>query len=236
MFRNVRTKIIQKMYDDDGLLNLWAGQGFVMSGLGEKIKIKGLLKHLHKTLKRSKQRATKGYSDIDVWCMCDFLEELFPAMLTELKNTRHGSPGELENLDEADNKAGACHGIDEVSNESDTCHEKWDKILDEMIFLWKEANEKTCSKENKYAEEYHKAQDEFDEKYGFFGEGLYSEKDKEYENKTGNKVIYGIAKAPEYEEIWNKYIEEEKQIAEHRIKCKDRAFDLMKEHFYDLWD
>lgn len=223
MFRNIRVKIVQKMYDDDNYLNLWNGRDFAMSGLGEKIKVKGLIKHLSKTLKYSKQRVVRGYSDRDVWSLCDFLEDLFPAMLTELKNTRHGSPGVLEDFDEDGKEMG-------------TCHDKWDKILDEMIFLWREANENTCSKKNKYAEEYNKAQDEFNKKYGLFGEKLRSEKDKEREKKTGVRVLYGITKVPEYKEIWNKYIEEEKEIEKYRIKCKDKAFDLMKKYFYDLWD
>lgn len=223
MLRNTRARIIQKIYDNDDFLNLWNGHDFAMSGLGEKIRIKGLIKHLSKTLKYSKQRAVKGYSDRDIWSMCDFLEDLFPAMLTELKNTRHGSPGTLEDFDENGNELG-------------TCHDKWDKILDKMIFLWREANEETCSKKNQYEQEYQNAQKEFERKYGIFGDKLRSEEDIEHEKNTGNKVIYGISKAPEYEEIWNNYIEEEKEIKKYRIECKDKAFDLMKEYFYDLWD
>lgn len=194
-----------------------------MSGYGEKIKAIGFFKQLSKSLKYSKQRAIKGYCDRDVWSMCDFLGDLFPAMLTELKNTRHGSPGTLEDLDEN-------------GNEMDTCHDKWDKILDEMIFLWREANEKTCSKKNRYEQEYQNAQEEFERKYGIFGEKLRSEEDIEHEKNTGCRIIYGLTKAPEYQEIWDKYSQEQRDIEVYRRECKDQAFDLMKEHFYDLWD
>ena len=50
---------------------------------------------------------------------------------------------------------------------NDTCYEEWDKILDRMIFLWKESNEYTCARQNPYEEEYAKAHEEFTEKYGF---------------------------------------------------------------------
>ena len=35
---------------------------------------------------------------------------------------------------------------------NDTCHEEWDKILDQMIFLWREIDENTCSQKNPYDE------------------------------------------------------------------------------------
>lgn len=110
------------------------------------------------------------------------------------------------------------------------------KILDEMIFLWREANETTCSKKNRYEQEYQNAQEEFERKYGVFGEKLRSEEDIEHEKNTGCRIIYGITKAPEYQEIWDKYSQEQRDIEAYRHECKDQAFDLMKEHFYDLWD
>ena len=36
---------------------------------------------------------------------------------------------------------------------NDTCHEEWDKILERMIFLWRETDEESCSKKNPYEEE-----------------------------------------------------------------------------------
>lgn len=34
----------------------------------------------------------------------------------------------------------------------------------------------------------------------------------------------------------NKYFEESHRIDEYRCRCKDEALDLLKEHFYALWD
>ena len=78
------------------------------------------------------------------------------------RDNRHGSPGYLgENYKNKD-------GI--LVN--DTCHEEWDKILDRMIFLWRELDENTCTKKNPYEDEYMKASEEFDNKYGLLGEKL----------------------------------------------------------------
>lgn len=41
---------------------------------------------------------------------------------------------------------------------------------------------------------------------------------------------------PQYKEISEKYFAEEKRLGEYRNKCKDDAIDLLKEHFYALWD
>ena len=41
---------------------------------------------------------------------------------------------------------------------------------------------------------------------------------------------------PQYKEISEKYFAEEKKLEEYRNKCKDDAIDLLKEHFYALWD
>ena len=68
---------------------------------------------------------------------------MIPDMLQNLKDTRHGSPGYLgENYINED-------GI--LVN--DTCHEEWDKVLERMIFLWRETDEESCSKKNPYEEE-----------------------------------------------------------------------------------
>ena len=68
------------------------------------------------------------------------------------------------------------------------------KILDRMIFLWRESNEYTCTRQNPYEEEYSKAHKEFTEKYGFLGEKLQTEKELEENRKTrrrGNRALYG---------------------------------------------
>ena len=123
--------------------------------------------------------------------MYTYLEELMPAMLQHLKDNRMGSPAMLgENYTDE-------HGI----MQNDACHKEWDKILDRMIFLWRELDEETCSEKNKYEKEYSKASDEFFDKYGFFGEGLETEEEKEKAKKTGSMRVHFMSELPEYEEI-----------------------------------
>ena len=49
---------------------------------------------------------------------------------------------------------------------------KW--LLDKMIFLFREMSEETCRKENPYQKEYEDTLQEFQIKYGIFGEKLSS--------------------------------------------------------------
>ena len=59
------------------------------------------------------------------------------------------------------------------------------KILDKMIFLWRESKEETCSLKNPYEAEYDKASDEFHKKYGDFGFKLQTEEELEANRKRG---------------------------------------------------
>ena len=158
--------------------------------------------------------------------MYGYLEELMPAMLQYLKDNRMGSPAMLgENYTD---KNGFM--------QNDTCHKEWDKILDRMIFLWGELDEEKCTKKNPYDEAYTKAMKEFTEKYGFFGEKLETEEEKEKRKKSGGRLVHFMSEIPEYAAIDKLYHDDEKRIDEYREKCKDEVFDLMKKYFFSLWD
>ena len=81
------------------------------------------LKDLKFDLKMRCQRFKKGYADIDTWNLDGFLEETFRKMLMQFKEEHNGYPPNLT-------------------------PEKWNEILDRMIFLLGEMNEYTCSKKN----------------------------------------------------------------------------------------
>jgi len=198
-----------------------------MAGLGEKSRIIAMIKHFGRCLKWSRQRVVRGYADCDVWNMFSYLQELMPDMLRHLKDNRHGSPGYLgENYTNED-------GI--LVN--DTCHAEWDKILDRMIFLWRETDEETCSKKNPYEDEYMKAFSEFDEKYGFLGEKLQTKAELEENKKRGGGgTIHFMDEIPEYKEIYEKHREEDEKLEKYREECKDEAIDMLKEYFFSLWD
>lgn len=207
--------------------NIWNKEGFDMCGLGEKSKFVAKIKHIKRCIKWSRQRIVWGYADIDRRNMFGYLQTLIPDMLQDLRDHRTGSPGYLgENYTNAE-------GI--LVN--DTCHEEWDKILDKMIFLWRESQEETCSRKNPYETEYDKAADEFHKKYGFFGDKLQTEAELEENKKRGGGgTVHFMDELPEYRDIYEKRQAEERKLEAYREQCKNEALDMLKEYFYFLWD
>ena len=148
--------------------------------------------------------------------------EIMPNMLQQFKETRHGSP---------------CSLGEEYVNEdgilcNDSCHEEWDKILEEMIFLFSEMNEDTCQKKNIYEKEHEKVSKEFEEKYGIFGEKL----EKHNNNHENGIRVHLPSEFPEYKDIEERYYDYEKELVQYRESCKDKAFVLFAKWFYSLWD
>lgn len=174
-----------------------------------------------RNLKYSWQRVTKGYCDRDLWSIDYWFMNLMPDMLQQFKDTKHGSPSIL--------------GTEYVNDQgilcNDTCHEEWDKILDQMIFLFKEMNEDTCQKTNPYLIEYENVLKEFEEKYGTFGEKLET-------SKTGKfgRVLHFPGEMPEYKDIEENYHAEENALNQYREECKNQAFELFSKWFHYLWD
>lgn len=119
--------------------NVWEGQEFKWC-LKKPWKLPKLF---CKKVKYSWQRITKGYCDSDLWNIDDWFLGIMPDMLQQFKETRHGSPG--------------CLGEDYINEDgircNDSCHEEWDKILDEMIFLFRKMDEER-ELSYKYKEEY----------------------------------------------------------------------------------
>ena len=87
-----------------------------------------------------------------------------------------------------------------------------------------------------YYDEYDKAFEEFIEKYGILGDKLRTEAELENDKKFRVRTGHFMDELPQYKEISEKYFAEEKKLEEYRNKCKDDAIDLLKEHFYALWD
>ncbi len=206
--------------------NIWNKHDFKMNGLGEKLKIIGVVKHFGRCIRWSLQRITRGYADCDRWSMYTYLQFLMADMLQDMHDNRHGSPGYL----------GKNYTNEQGILVNDTCHDEWDKILERMVFLWKESNEDTCTRTNPYEEEYIAAFSEFYEKYGLLGEKLRTKKELAENNKQGVITGHFMDELPEYKEISEKYRAEDAMIDEYRAQCKDEALDLLKKHFYDLWD
>lgn len=85
------------------------------------------LKDIKFKRKMKKQRAKKGFCDIDVWNIDMFIENTLLNILKQFKKEHIGYPFDITS-------------------------EEWDNIIDRMIFLLTEMNEKTCSMQYNYDE------------------------------------------------------------------------------------
>ncbi len=176
------------------------------------------------------QRIKYGYCDYDVWSIDDWFLNVMPGMLQQLKDTAHSYPCFQESIS---------HAVCETGMSEDAANEgvkHWEDILSEMIFLLNEANEDTCTRENKYQKEYEKAHEEFDNKYGFLGEKLRTEEEKTEEKEKGIYRAYMPGDVPEYKEIIELYFNEERTLQDYRDDCKNKALELFSKWFWDLWD
>lgn len=210
----------------DYSLNIWNINDFRMSGVGEKSRFHGAVRHFRKCLKWSRQRIVRGFADCDIWNLDHHIQHLMPAMLQHVKDNRNGSPSILgENYTNED-------GI--LVN--DTCHAEWDRILDRMIFLWRESDESTCSKKNPYEKKHWKASNDFHKKYGMFGRKLMTKEEQERANKGGGCVVHFMSELPEYREIYAKYRRADERLSKYRSNCKNEAIDMLKKYFDVLWD
>lgn len=167
------------------------------------------------------QRIHKGYCYKDLWSIHDWFLQTIPEMLSEYKENRIGSPDCLEESTQF-----TSHAIGDNNNS------EWDAILDRMIFLFREANKETCQKKNPYKEEYDEVNEEFERKYGVFGEKLDTEQDK----KLGMHSMHFPSELPEYKDISDYYYEEEDELTKYQDQCKNQAFELFSKWFWNLWD
>ena len=223
----MREGAIMKKKTGTSANNIWDKEGFQMCGLGEKYKLMAKIKYFRKCIRWSWQRIIRGYADCDKWNMYRYLQKLIPDMLQDMRENRHGSPGYL----------GRNYINEEGVLVNDTCHEEWDRILERMIFLWRESNEYTCTRKNPYEEEHTKAYEEFTEKYGFLGEKLQTAKELEENRKRGGGgTVHFMDELPEYKEVSDVYRLESKKLEEYRNISKDKALDMLKEYFFCLWD
>ncbi len=98
------------------------------------------------------------------------------------------------------------------------------------------SSETTCQRKNPYEDEHIRILEEFDQKYGLFGEGLETPEEKEENKETGAHMIHFPSELPEYADIEEKYRAEDENLKEYREQCKDEAFKLFSKWFFHLWD
>ena len=59
---------------------------------------------------------------------------------------------------------------------------------------------------------------------------------EENRKRGGGGTIHFMDELPEYKEISDMYIAESKKLDEYRNASKDEAMDMLKTHFFSLWD
>lgn len=89
------------------------------------------IQHFFITLKRAWQRATRGYSDRDLWNLDAYYDYLLIASLSTFRRKTIGYPGYMDSIEE------------------------WYAILDKIIMLLKQASEmESLEEKNEFAEWY----------------------------------------------------------------------------------
>jgi len=200
-----------------------------------KKKRKKLKKEEKKFDKRmAKQRAKKGYCDLDVWNFDTFFSERVSEMLEELAQISHGYCP----LDEEGNiiPPHEHYLIMENPDADETVYTtRWANALKRMAFLCREMSEISCSRVNPYENELDEIYKVFEKKYGICGQKLNAI------NGTENR-FYSPKDDPDpevskpYKELWQKWMDYEDETQKYRESCKKEFFTMFEKYFFYLWD
>lgn len=188
-------------------------------------KIPAVFGRFVKDLRYCRQRIVQGYCDEDLLDMTGWFFEVVPNMLERYKQTRRGSPCNL----------GENYTDERGFSVNYTCHREWDEILDRIIFLFREADETTCQRKNPYEDEHRRVCEEFREKYGLFGKELETPEQRESGKRTGYHTVHFPSEIPEYADIEKNYKAEWENLMKYQEQCKNDAFQLFSEWFFQLW-
>jgi len=188
----------------------------------------GVIRVFFRDIRRCHQRIWRGYCDYDTFSIDEWFLGIMPTMLEDFRDHLHGCPVSPES------KSNYCVLDDEEKDQQ--VFKDWVAILNRIIFLLREADEETCTRKNPCQEEFEWAETEFREKYGPGGEKIRTEEDREREAQGLGIRHYSLRNMPEYEDICDKWLSEERKIDDYRRECKDEALDLFSKWFYQLWD
>ena len=178
--------------------------------------------------KARKQRAQRGYADVDVWNIDSWFMRTVLPMLRQFRKKHNGVPSSF------------LSGYDSTPEERETANAKWEGILDRMIFLLEEMDEDKCSMKNPYEGRYNALHRKFRKELGWFGEKAKTPEELAEEKEKRSYRMYSPwdfpDKYPTAEEIKNKYFEYESKIDSYREDCKNEFFSLFSEYYWMLWD
>lgn len=169
----------------------------------------------------ARQRARKGFCKRDTYEINSWFLQIMPKMLTYLKEHNVGYPNFVigEFYDKNKDRIKAISRDDfmnwmhrdeykEIYDESsDWCFERWNQILEEMIFKFNECDNEKCSMKNEFEEDANRI--------------------KQAHSKD--------LKTLEDQNILEKYDIRENEIYYYQKNCKKEALNLFVKYFDDLW-
>lgn len=182
--------------------------------------------------KVKRQRTERGFADSDCWNIYAWFLEMIPQMLTQLRNNLHGYPAKLM----PPKKAKGAASPDETKAGEEAGQKQWEAILDRMIFLLREMNEDTCSFQNPYETEFLAMEEDFRKKYGFGGERLQSEEEKQQKSHRMYFPWEFPDLYPNAIKLHHNFLMQEQLKNKYRDQCREEFFQLFSLHFWDLWD
>ena len=165
------------------------------------------------------QRATRGYAECDTWDIYSWFLGVMPDMLEDMADTLNGYP--VVNFSAPDDPTDICIDDDGI--------DKWRAILREMAQHLRDADETVSSRTNRYEAEYEKALEEFQARYGTFGEQM-----EKTDGQNGNIKMHFPSECPQWKDIAQKYLEEEKNLAEFRDESMKKGMKMFTQWFWHL--
>lgn len=196
-------------------------------------KIKPTKKEIAFEERMAKQRAKRGFCDRDTWAVDYWFCKTISPMLKQLAREKHG----FQTLDEKGNYV----DVELLTEEDyDLYDKRWTDTLLRMAFLADEINEETCSMKNPFEKDYRRIHRAFEKRYGFMGQKLRTEEEREEEEKTGRFRVRFPDGDPvhgkEYKAVMDQYFEYQRKIEKYREQCKNEFFALFSKYFYSLGD
>lgn len=179
-------------------------------------------------LQMERQRAKRGYADVDEWNMDIWFVEVVSKMLKGYRKHHNGYPSKF---------LLAPHPTEEEDEKSSA---KWNEILDRMIFLLNEMGADECTMTNPFERPYNRIISRFDKEIGLFGEKAKDRQGLTEKDESGGRKMYTPSDFPDlyptYKEVFEKWSACNTEIVKYRDDCKNEFFRLFSEYFWDLWD
>ena len=179
-------------------------------------------------LKVQKQRAKRGYSDLDVWGIDIWFVEIAYKILKDYRKHHNGYPTKF------------LLSLHPTQEEDEQSSAKWNEVLDRMIFLLNEMGAGECTMTNPFERPYSRINDKFEREIGLFGEKAKDRPELMKKDKSGGRKMYTPSDFPDlyptYKEVYEKWSACNKEIEKYREDCKNEFFKLFSEYFRDLWD